>query len=184
MCNIKCVKNQFGYQLLTHFVLYIFSLSIQLSLVYQFYFNSLSLYKNMIFNCLEESISFLIDKTEITFQVYVETEGFRFSGFDKLFLKVFQFFHRTGNRAIRVGDKPMNSLCSVTGTGIGDSYFSRELLATLHFSSRKSNSAIFEFSVAQAVTERVQRVACYIFIESLMPASALTTVVIDRNLSR
>lgn len=78
-------------------------------LVYQFYLNGLSLYQDIIFSSFKEPLSVLIDKAEITFRIYVKTEGFRFSDFDKLLLKVPQFFHRTGNRTIRVGDKPMDS---------------------------------------------------------------------------
>ena len=73
----------------------------------------------MIFAGFKEAFTILIDKTEITFQVDVETESLRFAGFDKLFLKVFQFFHRTGDRAIRIGDK-LSAEVTVTNTGSRD----------------------------------------------------------------
>ena len=71
---------------------------------------------------------------------------------------------------------------TITFPRISNSYLGRQFLAALYFRSGKSNNAIFEFSIAQTVPERIQRITCYIFIESLMTTSAFTTIIIDRNL--
>ncbi len=71
---------------------------------------------------------------------------------------------------------------TITFPRISNSHLGRQFLAALYFRSGKSNNAILEFSIAQTVPERIQRITCYIFIESLMTTSAFTTIIIDRNL--
>ena len=121
---------------------------------------------DVVFACFQKPFSILIYEAEITFQINIKTENLCISGFDKLFLKVFQFFYRAGYRAVRIGDKPKYSLCAVTLSHISDRYFHRQLFTTFYHCGRRSDCTILKFRIAQTMTERIKRLTGYILIES------------------